>query len=37
MIVYHPVHDLYHCVYRMTNLLQHLPSKEFSSTRLKIL
>lgn len=36
MIVYHPVHDLYHCVYRMTNLLQHLPSKEFSSTRLKI-
>lgn len=36
MIVYHPVHDLYHCVYRMTNLLQYLPSKEFSSTRLKI-
>ena len=36
MIVYHPLHDLYHCIYRITGLIQFLPDKEFSDIRLKI-
>lgn len=36
MIVYHPIHDLYHCVFRISGLIEFLPRKEFSDFRLKI-